>query len=149
MDETFVRARDKCMYFYWAGDMLDLMLPGRRNGAAATMFFAKALASNGIRDKIVIDKSGVNGAGIRGVNQTLKRFGCPVNVHTVISKFLNNMIEQDHRFLKRRVRHMCGFKSLGSASATLDGIEVANMIGKRQFPRARISGFQQLSKLEG
>ncbi|WP_370246192.1 DDE-type integrase/transposase/recombinase [Ruegeria sp. AU67] len=47
------------------------------------------------------------------------------------SKNSNTMIEQDHRFIKRRVRHMCGFNSLRSASASLDGIVVANIIQKK------------------
>lgn len=130
MDQSYLRVRGKWMYLYRAidkaGNTLDFILSERRNGLAATRFFAKALSSNGIPDKIVIDRSGVNGAGIREVSRILKRFGCPVEVQTIRSKFLSNMIEQDHRFIKRRVRHMCGFKPSKSASATLDGIEVAN-----------------------
>ncbi|WP_371810099.1 DDE-type integrase/transposase/recombinase [Ruegeria sp. HKCCD7319] len=100
------------------------------------------MSSNGIPDKVLIDKSGANAAGIREVKRILKRFGCQAKVQTIRSKFLNNMIEQDHRLIKRRVRHMCGFKSLASASATLDGIEVANMIRKKQFSSAATSGFR-------
>ncbi|WP_443216769.1 DDE-type integrase/transposase/recombinase, partial [Rhizobium sp. Root1203] len=48
-------------------------------------------------------------------------------------KYLNNMIEQDHRFIKKLTRPMKGFKSFQSASATLDGIEVAHMIRNRHF----------------
>lgn len=62
---------------------------------------------------------------------------------------MNNLIEQDYRFIKRRVRHMCGFKSFGSASAILDGIEVANMIRKQQFPNATTSGFQLFAEIAG
>ncbi|WP_371688441.1 DDE-type integrase/transposase/recombinase [Ruegeria sp. EL01] len=64
-------------------------------------------------------------------------------------QILNNMIEQDHRFIKRRVRHMCGFKSFRSASATSDGIEVANMIRKQQFSNAATSGFQVFAEIAG
>ncbi len=120
------------MYLYRAvdkaGDTLDFMLSERRNGPAATSFITKALSSNGIPEKIVIGKSGANGAGIREVNRILKRFGCPVKVQTVRSKFLNNMIEQEHRFIKRRVRHVSEFRSFASTSATSGGIEVANKI---------------------
>jgi len=49
---------------------------------------------------------GANGAGIKEVNKMLKRFGCPTKISTVRSKYLNNMIEQDHRFIKRRTRPM-------------------------------------------
>lgn len=48
-------------------------------------------------------------------------------------KYLNDIVEQDHRSIKKRIRPMLGFKSFASASATLDGIEVANMIRKGQF----------------
>ena len=153
MDETYIRVRGKWMYLYRAGDKagntLDFMLSERRNRPAATRFFAKALSSNGLPNKIVIDKSGANAAGIREVNRLLKRFGCPAKGQTIRSKYLNNLIEQDHRCIERRVRHMCGFKSFRSASATLDGIEVANMIRKKQFSSDTTSGFQQFSQLAG
>jgi len=45
-------------------------------------------------------------------------------------KFLNNIVEQDHRLIKRRIRPLLGFKSIASISASLDGIEVAHMIPK-------------------
>ncbi len=153
MDETYIRVRGKWMHLYRAvdkvGNTLDFMLSERRNRPAATRFFVKALSSNGIPNKIVIDKSGANAAGIREVNRILKRFGCPATVQTIRSKYLNNLIEQDHRFIKRRVRHMCGFKSFKSASATLDGIEVANMIRKQQFPSTTTSGFRLFAEIAG
>nr|WP_281256112.1 DDE-type integrase/transposase/recombinase [Puniceibacterium antarcticum] len=62
-------------------------------------------------------------------------------------KYLNNIIEQDHRFIKRITRPMQTFKSLNSAAATLAGIEVAHMIRKGQFDRSGLSGFAQFSQL--
>ncbi|WP_427145444.1 DDE-type integrase/transposase/recombinase, partial [Rhizobium pisi] len=62
-------------------------------------------------------------------------------------KYLNNTIEQDHRFIKKLTRPMKGFKSFQSASATLDGIEVAHMIRKRQFSTSGQSAFQQFAAL--
>jgi putative transposase len=62
-------------------------------------------------------------------------------------KYLNNMIEQDHRFIKKLTRPMKGFKSFQSASATLDGIEVAHMIHKRQFSPSGQPAFQQFAAL--
>lgn len=64
-------------------------------------------------------------------------------------KYLNNIIEQDHRFIKKLTRQMKGFKFLGSASATLDGVEVAHMIHKRQFEVSGQSPFQQFAALAG
>ena len=152
MDETYIKVRGQWMYLYRAvdrdGKTLDFMLSERRNTAAATQFFAKALASSGIPLRIVIDRSGANGAGINEVNKILKRFGCPTKIATVRSKYLNNMIEQDHRFIKRRTRPMLGFKSFSSAAATLEGIEVAQMIRKKQFG-LKGNGFAQFSALAG
>ncbi len=153
MDETYIRVRGKWMYLDRAvdkaGSTLDFMLSEHRNRPAAARFFAKALSSNGIPSKIVIDKNGANAAGIREVNKILNRFGCPAKIQTVRSKVLNNLIEQDHRFIKRRIRHMCEFKSFRSASATLDGIEVANMTRKRQFSSTTTSGFQIFAEIAG
>jgi len=104
MDETYIRVRGKWMYLYRAvdkaGNTLEFTLSERRNRSAATRFFAKALSSNGIPNKIVIDKRGSNAAGIRELNRILKRFGCPAKVQTIRSKYFNNLIEQDHRFIK-------------------------------------------------
>jgi putative transposase len=152
MDETYLKVRGQWMYLYRAvdrdGKTLDFMLSERRNTAAATQFFAKTLASSGIPLRIVIDKSGANGAGIKEVNRILKRFGCPAKITTVRSKYLNNRIEQDHRFIKRRTRPMLGFKSFTSASAILEGTEVAHMIRKRQFA-LKGNGFAQFAALAG
>ncbi|MFY2822315.1 DDE-type integrase/transposase/recombinase, partial [Ruegeria sp. MALMAid1280] len=112
---------------------LDFMLSERRNKAAATRFFARALKVNGLPRKIVIDKSGANTAGIKAINKMLKSFGCPFLIDMVRRKYLNNIIEQDHRFIKRRIRPMLGFKSFASAASALAGIELVNMIRKGQF----------------
>lgn len=137
MDETYVKVRGEWVYLYRAvdkiGKTLDFMLSKRRNKGAATNFFARALEANGLPRKIVIDKSGANTAGIIEINRMLKRFGCPVPIEMVRIKSLNNMVEQDHRCIKKRIRPMLGFKSFISASATFQGIEVANMIRKGQF----------------
>jgi putative transposase len=101
--------------------------------AGCNQVFAQALEVNGLPSKIVIDRSGANTAGITAVNRMLKSFGCPVPIEMVRIKYLNNMVEQDHRTIKKRIRPMLGFKSFVSVSATLEGIEVANMIRKGQF----------------
>ncbi|MBU3032492.1 IS6 family transposase, partial [Paracoccus marinaquae] len=137
MDETYIRVKGEWHYLYRAvdkfGKTLDFMLSKRRNKKAATRFFARALEVNGLPRKIVIDKSGANTAGITEINRMLKRFGCPIPIEMVRIKYLNNRVEQDHRSIKKRIRPMLGFKSFASASATLEGIEVANMIRKGQL----------------
>lgn len=135
--ETYIKVKGEWVYLYRAvdklGKTLDLMLSRKRNKTAATRFFARALEVNGLPRKIVIDKSGANTAGITAINRMLKRFGCPIPIEMVRIKFLNNIVEQDHRSIKKRIRPMLGFKSFVSASATLEGIEVASMIRKGQL----------------
>jgi putative transposase len=137
MDETYIKVKGEWVYLYRAADMfgktLDFMLSKRRNKTAATKFLARALEVNGLPRKIVIDKSGANTAGITAINRMLRRFGCRIPIEMVRIKFLNNMVEQDHWTIKERVRPMLGFKSFVSASAALEGIEVANMIRKGQL----------------
>lgn len=137
MDETYIKVKGEWTYLYRAvdkhGKTLDFMLSKKRNKTAATKFFARALEVNGLPRKIVIDRSGANTAGINTINRMLKSFGCRVPIDMVRIKYLNNMVEQDHRSIKKRIRPMLGFKSFSSASATLEGIEVANMIRKGQL----------------
>ena len=62
-------------------------------------------------------------------------------------KYLNNILEQDHRFIKRITKHMLGFKAFDSASATIAGIEVAHMIRKKQFANENRSPFEVFAEL--
>ncbi|WP_425084717.1 IS6 family transposase [Ruegeria profundi] len=150
MYETYVRVKGKWVYLYRAvdkhGKTLDFMLSERRNKAAATKFLARALELNGLQRRIVIDKSGANTAAIKTIKKILKGYGCPVPIEMVRRKFLNNIEEPDHRSIKRRIRPRLGFKSFASASATLDGIEVAQMIRKDEFG-VGIYPFKQFAKL--
>ncbi len=126
MDETYIKVKGEWTYLYRAvdklGKTLDFMLSKRRNKAAATKFFARALEVNGLPRKIVIDKSGANTAGITAINRMLKCFGCPTAIEMVRIKYLNNIVEQDHHTIKKRIRPMLGFKSFVSASATLEAL---------------------------
>ena len=122
------------------------MLSKRRNKPAAIKFFARAMEVNGLPRKIVIDKSATNTHAIRDISRMLKRFGCPVPIEMVRIKYLNNLVEQDHRFIKRRVKPMLGFKSFTSAASTIAGIEVVNMIRKGQL-RPELRPFQQFYQL--
>lgn len=124
------------------------MLSERWNKTSATRFFARALEVNGLPRKIVIDKIGANTAGIKAINKILKRFGCPIPIEMVRRKYLNNIIERDHRFIKRRIRLMLGFKSFAAAASALAGIELVNMIRKSQFTPG-LRPFQQFAQLAG
>jgi len=87
--------------------------------------------NNGWPEKVVIDRSGANLAGLQNINWRLPLHGWLWLIEILQVKYLNNMIEQDHRFIKKLTGPMKGFKSFQSASATLDGIEVAHMIRKQ------------------
>ncbi|MDR6903860.1 transposase-like protein [Rhizobium miluonense] len=151
MDETYIQVKGKWTYFYRAvdkfGKTLDFMLSEHRDEAAASAFFARMIENNGWPEKVVIDKSGANFVGLQNMNWILLLQGWFWLIEILQVKYLNNMIEQDHRFIKKLTRPMKGFKSFQSASATLDGIEVAHMIRKRQFSASDQSAFQQFAAL--
>jgi putative transposase len=123
------------------------MLSERRDLAATRRFFKQAIAANGVPDRVVIDKSGANLAGLQAVNVILKFTdnGRTVEIRQV--KYLNNILEQDHRFIKRVTNTMMGFKAFHSAAATIAGIETAHMIRKGQIPANGATAFQIFAEL--
>lgn len=137
LDETYVKVRGEWCYLYRAvdrnGQTLDFMLSEHRDEAAALRFLAQAISSNGLPRACAIDKSGANTAGLKEINAALRKVGSDRRIRVFRSKYLNNIVEQDHRGVKRRIRPMLGFKSFRSATATLDGIETAHMIRKGQL----------------
>ena len=151
MDETYIKVKGEWMYHYRAvdrnGKTLDFMLSGRRDKPAARRFFRRAIGTNGVPDRIVIDKSGANLAGLEAVNVILKFTGLGKTIKILQVKYLNNILEQDHRFIKRITGRMLGFKAFHSASATLDGIETAHMIRKGQFENNGLTAFRQFAQL--
>ena len=151
MDETYIKVKGKWTYLYRAvdrdGQTLDFLLSERRDLPAARRFFKRAIATNGVPDRIVIDKSGANLAGLQAVNVILKFTGEGRMVTIRQVKYLNNILEQDHRFIKRITGPMMGFKAVHSASATLAGIETAHMIRKGQIPAKGASAFQTFAAL--
>jgi len=153
MDETYIKVKGRWTYYYRAidkfGKTLDFMLSEHRDEAAATAFFTRAIGNNGFPDRVVIDNSGANLAGLQNMNCLLILNEWFWLIEILQVKYLNNIIEQDHRFIKKLTRQMKGFKSFSSASATLEGIEVAHMIRKRQFEATGQSAFQQFATLAG
>lgn len=97
----------------------------------------------------MIDKSGANLAGLQAVNVILKFTGDGPTIRIRQVKYLNNILEQDHRFIKRITGPMMGFKAFHSAVATLAGIETAHMIRKGQFANENRSPFQVFARLAG
>ena len=101
-----------------------------------------------------MDKSGANKAGIDAINlQLILCFLCglPLMQITVRQiKYLNNIVEQDHRNIKKITNPMKGFKSCDSAKATLAGIELHHMLRKgQQVKAASQSIFKQFYALAG
>ena len=135
MDETYIKVKGEWMYLYRAvdkeGKTVDFLLTRRRNKLAAHKFLLKAISINGCPKVINIDKSGANKEAIRTYNKR-----CFKKIRIRQCKYLNNRVEQDHRFIKWRIQNMLGFKSFESASRTLTGIEIVRMIKKEQvaFP---------------
>ena len=133
MDETYIQVKGVWVYYYRAvdkqGKTIDFYLSTHRDTTAAKAFFDKAIGSSGVPGKVNIDKSGANLAGLEEVNNDLPKWQ-RILIRQV--KYLNNIVEQDHRAIKRITRPMMGFKSFTSATATLAGIELCHMIRKGQ-----------------
>ena len=132
MDETYVKIKGKLAYLYRAvdkeGQTIDFLLTPNRDRDAAEAFLHKAIRTQRLPEKITIDKSGSNTAAITHYNQTHKT--AIIMRH---SKYLNNIVEQDHRAVKRLTRPMLGFKSFWAARCTIAGIEVMHAIRKGQL----------------
>ncbi|AKM31680.1 integrase [Pandoraea faecigallinarum] len=138
MDETYIRVRGQWKYLYRAvdkaGHTIDFLLCARRDTAAARRFFEKALAGRGTPKTVTVDKSGANRAALQALGAQRE---IPVEIRQ--NKYLNNLVEQDHRAIKRRVRPMLGFQNFRCARIVLGGIETMHMIRKGQMlaPKGR------------
>ena len=132
MDETYVKVGGQWKYLYRAvdrdGDTVDFLLRAKRDHAAARAFFEQAIDLHGVPEKITIDKSGANTAAITSIQADS---GLPIEMRQ--SKYLDNIVEQDHRAVKRIARPMLGFKTFRCARILLAGIEVMHMIRKGQL----------------
>ena len=115
MDETYVRIWGQWKYPYRAvdktGATVDFLLTARRDRKAALRCLCKAIGQNGVPAKITIDKSEANTAAIASYNLEQD---AEIELRQV--KYLNNVVEQDHRAINRQMRPMTGFKSFWSAA---------------------------------
>jgi putative transposase len=132
MDETYIKVKGQWYYRYRAvdkgGQTIDFLLTPQRDEPAAKRFLTKAIRRHGVPEKITIDGSEANAAAIRRYNQA---HDTAIIIRQV--KYLNNMVEQDHRGVKRITRPMLGFKSLDTAQCTPAGIELMHMLRKGQI----------------
>ena len=144
MDETYIKVNGQWKYLYRAvdkvGQSVDFLLTAHRDKKAALRFFRKALRQHGLPEKVTIDKSGANTAALEALQE---ESGASIEIRQ--SKYLNNIVEQDHRAVKRIVRSTLGFKSFPSARRTLAGIEFMHMLKKGQMIAAN---GQELSAAE-
>ena len=163
MDETYIKVKGKWCYYYRAvdkdGKTLDFWLSETPNRQDALTFFEKTIGQHGLPEKITVDKSGANASAIKRLNLILALLaliiywasGKVLWWHQIIMrqiKYLNNRVEQDHRFIKKLTKPMMGFKAVYSAKATLTGIELHHMLRKGQHTQsANQSIFQQFYAL--
>ena len=134
MDETYIKLNGRWIYLYRAvdslGNTIEFLLRNHRDKVAAKAFFRKAFKNNDCPDKLNIDKSGSNISAPNSANDNLLEYE-KITIHQ--NKYLNNIMEQDHRFIKKRTKPMLGFKNFQSAKITIAGIENIRMIQKGQI----------------
>src|SRR5437867_11067093 len=132
MDETYIKVKGEWRYLYRAvdkqGQTIDFLLTKERDEQAAKRFLTKAIRRHGVPEKITINGGAANEAAIKRYNA---EHGTAIEIRQV--KYLNNIVEQDHRGVKRMTRPMLGFKAFDAAQATLVGIELMHMMKKRQL----------------
>jgi putative transposase len=132
MDETYIKVKGEWRYLYRAvdkhGQTIDFLLTEQRDEQAAKRFLTKAIRRHGVPEKITIDGSAANEAAIKSYNE---EHGTAIEIRKI--KYLNNIVEQDHRAVKRVTRPMLGFKAFEAAQGTLVGIELMHMIKKKQM----------------
>jgi transposase-like protein len=140
MDETYIKVKGEWRYLYRAvdkyGKTIDFLLTKQRDEQAAKKFLIKAIRRHGgVPEKITIDGSAANEAAIKSYNA---EHGTAIIIRQV--KYLNNIVEQDHRAVKRLTRPIMGFKSFAAAQSTLVGIELMHMIRKGQLESDEFEG---------
>ena len=136
VDETYIKVNKAWKYLYRAidseGNTLDFMLSAKRDTKAAKRFFIKVL--NGAHTEtprvINVDKNAAYPPALKKL-QDEKTLPKETKLRQV--KYLNNLIEQDHRFIKRRTNPGLGFGSFNTARRTIQGYEAMNMIRKGQI----------------
>jgi putative transposase len=146
MDETYIKVKGQWRYLYRAvdkgGKTVDFLLTKRRQRMSAQSFLIKAIEGNGLPELITIDKSGSNKSAIRVYN---KRTFSKIKIRQC--KYLNNIVEQDHRMIKWRIVQGLGFKEFESAKRTIAGIEIIRMIKKDQLLNPKSSTYKSFISL--
>ena len=113
VDETYIKVNGQWKYLYRAvdkaGNTIDFLLRAHRDKTAARPYFEQSIAQNGEPETVTIDKSGANMAALEAINAARET---PIKIRQ--TKYLNNILEQDHRAIKRRTRPMLGSRAFGA-----------------------------------
>ena len=136
VDETYIKIKGVCQYLYRAvdseGNTLDWMLSKKRNQKAAERFFRKVLDNDhAVEPRVIgVDKNAAYPLAFETMKKE-RRLSKKAKLRPV--KYLNNIIEQDHRFCKKRIRYSQGLQTFKTAAATIEGYESMHMIRKGQI----------------
>ncbi|HGF5258974.1 TPA: IS6 family transposase [Vibrio parahaemolyticus] len=155
MDETYVKVKGEWFYYYRAvdkfGDVIDYFLSPTRDEAAAKAFLNKAIAQHGLPEKVVIDGSKSNYAALDALNVQLWLTGYFMLslVEILDIKYLNNIVEQSHRWVKQKTRQALGWKSIEGAKASLHGREIWTMLKRGQIEIDGETACEQFYALAG
>ena len=155
VDETYIKVKGKWTYLQRAvdkdGNTLDFFLGAERDAKAASRFFKKVLKANHTqRPRLInVDKNPALSCSL----EQLKREGIlPEKMEIRPVKYLNNIVEQDHRFIKKVTKPCLGFQSIQTAAKTISGIESMHILWKGQLGRSfsvGLSPAQIVNKLFG
>ncbi len=136
VDETYIKVKGKDKYLYRAvdskGNTLDFLLTAKRDAQATKRFFHKTLKAvdTFVPRGITVDK---NAAYPKAINELKQKKDLPKKVELRQKKYLNNIVQQHHRKIKRLVKPGMGFRSFNTARRTIRGYEIMNMIRKGQL----------------
>ena len=149
-DETYLKLKGKWVYLYRGveteGQTIDFFLSEHRDIAAAKRFFAQAIEKRGIPQKITLDGYAASHVA---VGELQEEGILPATLLVRTNRYLNNLVEQDHRRVKQRVRPMLGFKRFDYAAPTISGIELVHQIEKGQFDISALCPPHSESQLRG
>ena len=134
IDETYIKRKGKWVYLYRGvdkeGHTIDFVLSEQREIAAAKRFLQQAIKTRGVPQKITLDGYAASHVAVAELQE---EDVLPAGLTVRTNKYLNNVIEQDHRKVKQRVSPMLGFKRFAHAAITITGIELIHQIQKDQF----------------
>jgi putative transposase len=140
VDETYIRVRGRWTYLYRAVDRqgltVDFLLSERRDIAAAKLFFTQAIKQHGPPQRITLDGYPATHAAL---SELKAEEVLPQQTMVRTSKYLNDLVEQDHRRVKRRVYPMLGFKRFANATVTISGVELVHRIREGQFDTSSLN----------